>query len=631
MGLGSALGKGVDYRQEQRVIRENERNGENERAYRNQLAATSKARQTAIRAENVARNTPEAKKERAAQHVLNTKKLEYDTGRMAELSASGGGQQMQQLQEEVNKIANNQKRNVEVQSTDNVSTNVYRDISAKGSISPSTLKQVNTVIPGNAVFSQIVKGNLIRYNPNDELHVQALQQLAARKNQGQEPENVEGMFVAFEDMAKNGIIAIDSSNNNPIDIEGLIGLTGPSKRIAGSDIDSARTVMHNSMTNAVKEFSKSNQVQMENKVGAPPQLKLWKGKDPIREMENLEYFGKPVDRSLKEHVAKYKAEVEEYQTLEAHKGLTKVMAKVERGNATPQELNKAHVDIQKSKMPEKEKSEYFDKLEMGRDSIEINKHYDKPVMDAQGINTFQQIEMKNLNGPNKGNLGKIKTKADADITLVDDINVALKATLDISQGPDGMITGLGADKLREMASMDLKGTNSLLQKGTAILYEWLNKGDYTAKGITEQQLLNSIKMNTMIGRLVADYVKSTSGTSVTEGEYERLRGIIAGAAAGDPKAMAMAMETFRDGTARNLTRQSEQFLFKNSLPATSYNMKTMDKQVSYLDKIESKGATFTGVIEDITGMSGETNSTNTGTGQTSQDRVNAFKEAMGGK
>lgn len=221
-----------------------------------------------------------------------------------------------------------------------------------------------------------------------------------------------------------------------------------------------------------------------------------------------------------------------------------------------------------------ERKSWLEEIEQAEDMTDVNEVWDAETPTTGGLRRLDNMELTNTTG--NGKLIDARDELLDQKDLVDGVNRILGR---LNELQDDVVSGRMAGAVTEEAARNL----STVERGSEF---FLGKDGK----ISREKLVASIESNTMIGQLVVDYVKQTSGASVTEDEYQRLRMIIAGAANGSPAAMAVAMQTFRDGTVANIARDRDQLHIKYKLPATAYSMKDIENsQTDYRKMITSEG------------------------------------------
>jgi len=635
---GTAFGKGMMAYTNARNNREN-----NERAdarsdakdEREELAYKERAeerslRVSALKAELKEKNSPQAQRMRAQEMDLKQQRMNLEKRTM---DGMYGNAHDQQVQNEISGIKKQMVQEKKVTAADKAFGDHFQTYIDGGN---ADFTGINNFVNSEPLLKEAYPNPIVRYNPNDPNHARSLGAYNEHKVgiagfTGEEGA-YDGMFPGTEQSAKDGLVGFDAVTGKLVDIQMMSNMVGATKRASQHQVGKVQQKEDNQNTTYNTKHAKETAIRKSYEIQKPT-IDTYNGANAEELVANATYFKMPINPEVQAVVDSNKEKMSEYKDQVVEQTFNDLMSTVNNGTATPQQVAKA-TSMVGGLDKDRKKAAYL-AIQKGKDSIAVANVFDKPIAQPQEMRTLESIEVRNTGMPGTEKLKTHRTLLRSNAELVDGLNGALVNLKDISDGPDGLVSGFGANLIIKGASKDLKGTNELLgmlTKKTNELSKMLDMGEFSINNISEGQLLNTIKMQTTIGRLVADYVKQTSGQSVTEGEFERLQGIIAGAANGDPKAMAMALQTFRDGTIKSITSDNNgvnDFKVRNSLPATSYELKDIgDNQVDYVSQIDSTG----GVLNPTSTSTGTGNdSVNTkGISPAQEKRAAEFKAKFGG-
>ncbi len=591
MGLGQAFAAGMQSYNNQINTNQN-RDLANKRDARadmvfEQNTELRKAQTELAQAKHQEYTSPEAKKLRADTYKLKSAEIANETGRL-EIS-----QQYNQFMMETKKKVEGLEKNNTRQKTDSIFTDYYT--SQKDGAKPD-LKGLNEIRTSNDLMKQTYPNPLIVFNPSDEKHVAGLKEQAkilVGAGGGEEsPEALDAAYPAVEEMAKAGVFVFDSATGKLVNTDMMANVLGVNKRVSSHTVSGAKETVTKSATEATGAYGKKQQRQQQkaNDRIQPPVMETYGGKDPQEVANWAIASGNKVDPEVQAMIDSNNEKSKEFEEMRTQNFVDDMLDKAKDGEITQNELSKLKISIRD--MPKAEQTELRKEIDAAEDIITVNEVYEKDQADRGDLNTFKNIELENTDGNAK--LTDVQQDIGKRTEVVAGINDILGR---LEQVQDKMLTGLGAKYMVSGAATDLAGTEKLIAMAGG-------------KPIPKEVLLNSIEMNTEIGRLVSDYVKMTSGASVTNEEYDRLSLVIAGAQSGDPAAMARAMQTFRDGTVRSLNRQKDTDVVKYKLPATGYMLKDIDDQKDYASDIQSRGSSIFEGAEEKPNTSADTQNSN---------------------
>ena len=386
----------------------------------------------------------------------------------------------------------------------------------------------------------------------------------------------------------------------------MTSLVGAEKTISPVKVKKARA----RISQDVEQHMSSRRPIVDDTKIKPFTPATYKGKDPREVKQWIEGMGKLVPLKVTDMIEKNKVGQAESGAKIAQQEMGNLMERAKGGDIQPQELN----DLKRmvSGMEKgKDRDDMIEEIDVAEDMMVINDIFEQPQLSERDDQKIVGIELDNVQGNTKLEGRKEKIRKDVEITNgINDILAKLETV------QDKMLSGFGAEYMVSGAAKDLSTMEALIAKANG-------------KNINREALIESIGMNTEIGRLVSEFVKYISGASVTNEEYGRLSLIIAGAKAGDPGAMAKAMQTFRDGTVRQLDRESQDPVVKYRLPKTAYGLKSINDQIDYGDRITSSGIKVWG---DQTKPHEAPTTTPSGQQQTpdQQNRMKQFQQLIGG-
>ncbi len=608
MGFGQALGAGIDAWQredtrqdvmERRDAQDTRAEGayQQNTAIRDQQMQLSKAKMTEY-------NDPSSRKLRAEtkKAALSQAQLQNDMYALMSDESSAGGNSSASAAQMSNTVTSLEQKVGDqgaVINNDRTWSSVYTDIGSTGQL--KDYSQLNTLVKSDPVLSSIIKGDLIKYNPNDDTMKQQLWQLASKqaKMADGKPEDY---FPALEQIAKNGVIAFGSQSGTPYDLIGLATMSGANKRLPQSVVDKVNTTISQVGTQASEEWAKSNtampasqsstpgnvpSTQMKPIAGVTPiapwhvdsqkEKKLYKGKDPQRVADTMKAVGIPVPGEVAQMV-KDNAETEKQGTgywagasqEQVMEGLDNILTMVEEGGpVTQQMISRAKTGLSSFETADM-KNEYSKKLEFAEDSLRVdeifNEEYDA---NSKDMKFMENVESQHLNlAGDKSDIGKKRDEVRTDMGLAKELNAAMQEISNM-QKDGGMLSGYMADTITEAAAKDPKIIDTIAE---------LTVGDDSPAAIKKadairKQVFNTINVKSRVGMILAKYIKSISGSAVSDQEREFLTGVLQGATNGNPKAMATAMQSFRSVLVESSNRTAEDPYYVSMIPSTMYDVK----------------------------------------------------------
>jgi len=636
MGFGAALGVGVEAWQRedtrQTVKAQNERQADrldrgmelqeeqNIRADKTHTANMAlKGQQLQVAKEELkAYNDPEARKLRAMTKKNELKKVSlqndmYDLMMSNESAGGGSSSKTAELENTVNKTAQKVEDQGAVANNDRVWTNMYTDIGATGTF--NNLAQMNELIKNDKTLSMLIKGDLIKYNPNDEKMKQELYKMASQQSK-MNGMPIDQVFPSLESLAKNGIIAFDSSNGSPKDLVGLATLTGVSKRMPKAIVDKANTVITTTGQDAWTKWNKDNNVLPAATTSTPgsttatqtttiagvtdvapwhvgqeddptSQLKQYKGRDAQRTMSTMQAIGIPVPEDLKQMVKDNAKLMEENEGGTGYwagasneqivEGIDNILDTAEEGGpVTKQMLARARTGVASLETAD-DKNAYTKRLDFAEDTMRVNNIFDPNYnANTKDLRYMENVETAHLNqAGDKSDIGKKRDEVKADMGLAKDLNLAMAEMTKLQNEGGGLLSGFMADTLTEAGAKDPGLIDKIAE---------MSVGDNSPEAIKyanelRQQVLNSIKVKSRVGMILAKYIKSVSGAAVSDQEREFLTAVLQGAQNGNPKAMATAMSSFRDVLVESSERTAGDPYYRSMIPSTLYDVKENSDQL----------------------------------------------------
>jgi len=632
MGLGTALAAGMNaYQTEDNRLQKNEMANRKEDRLDKTFTENARIREQQgklAKAKLAEYSSPEAAKLRALQ-VKNQTSVELGkAGLYADMEKYNQGQNSQEAVN-IAKQTETKVKDMGMQRTMYEGmNNIYTDIAASGKV--SNLDSVNAMVEAEPLFQTKIKGKLISYNPNVPKHKSNLMMLAQQqaKRNGGEPEDY---FPALEQMAKNNIIAFDSSNDAPIDITALGAVTGITKKLPPSMVAKARQNMDSSATKAMQDYKgqvpdRSSQATNISAIPEEPiagvtdiapwkldenksELQTWQGKNPSKELMKFQAYGVAIPpdlqkayddnvKSLESGGAGYWAGASQQQMVE---GIDNIIDVVENGGAvTTQMVGRAKTGIA-SLETAGQKNDYTKRLDAALDNNRVKDIFKSEMATNKDHNFMMNLETDRVNNAgSKSVVAKKREELRTNNGFVEDINGALK---EMSEMDGQMLSGFLATSARETMAKDPSFIKDLAE---------LRVGDDSKAAIAEadklrKQVYNSLKMNTKVGVMLAKYIKSVSGAAVSDDERTFLTGLMQGAIDANPRAMAVSLQAFRDTMAADVSRDANDFHWQSMLPETTYNMKGVleDSNIDYASSMPEGVAIATDTYDKATSSFGK--------------------------
>jgi len=484
---------------------------------------------------------PSDKKDRANQYKAQTRQVG------AQVGATVPNQQ-----DEITKVANENiqlKQNQEdfqaKTTTNQVVGNMYRDISNGGNATDS-YDAFNQVIGNDPVMSQLIKGPISSFNSNDEKQMNSLTSYAAKTlGEGYEEEELAMTVEGLKEMTKIGLIGWSQANGEVVDLTGAITAMGVTNGLPATDVKG----VDNKATKAMEKGQKIYQDKMglrETPVWrkeASLEKKIWNGQDPQEAMTMMELTGIKVPTELKEMVksnSEIVADTGYYGGANAGEIKTAVDNQIEQlmspglSNEAEEELlvrASEGIDLMGT---EADKKYYNTILNNVKDNKIATELVHKPEVLTPLENTkIDMIEQKNIEKP-------VYAKAQARITeelkLVDGLDEVMGELVEMEKGA-GIVN-------EAMASGAIMKTLGIAPDLSMKLYNSLTNGD----PISRETLMNTFGINSKLGKLLATYVKNTSGGAVSDEERTFLEGVLLGAKGGDSAAVLASITAFKEAS-----------------------------------------------------------------------------------
>jgi len=576
----------------------------------------------AKKAEMAAANSPEAKQLRAMKIKMETEMLKGWMG-----DASSGSTGAAQQQETANKQVQMQQQMEDTQAQTMLKdtiTNMYTDISDGGQISSDQVSLFNKIIQDEPGFQVKFPNGVEMFNPNNEKHKQGIK-AAARKTlevQGiditkfpvdKADELLEDVEKSLEKMGEVGYALVDPQTGDLKLIDELVEMTDVRKTMPTSLIKAtkdrlAKSIEAVTMKNAKTRKLGLNDVPEWKKADGTDESKgplLYKGKNASEETAKRKYFGLPIPPEL-EAVNKhnsslinptgkqtketgYWAGASQEQLQEAIPNQMDKLMELEPGSEEYDDLKgKALAGI--DSMEDSEQRKNYRKAIKKAEQLAIGKSLVfKPQLSTGEQTKIEVIENTNIEGNSK--LRDSKDKILAETTLITGINDVMEDIVEVEEGA-GMLNGaMTSDMLMQAISIAPDKAEELLSA--------LNGTDRKAM---RAAINNTIAVNSKIGKLLATYIKNTSGATVGDKERDFLVGILQGARGGDSRAMIRSMTAFREASGVELAERTKDMELVAGIPATIRRVNTIVNSVpDYQTRVDAAIAKRKKVAKPKTG------------------------------
>lgn len=580
MGFGQALGQGVaawqaeDTRQfkKEDIRQDNLRQdaaAEDNKRVNDQKFELNKMKIDDARSQRQEYNSPAAKKLRATK--LKMEQMQADSlGKY--LSNNFQSHETQQLKHELKqtqKVVEDQKV---LTQDNNFATNTMVDMKDTGSF--SDLPALNDFVGRNPLLNQVIKAPLVKFNPNDENHVREMKGQAQKQAKAQGA-NVEDAMISMEHMATNGFMVFDSSNSKPYDVLGMMSPTGSTKGVSKSIMAGANAKLTGDIQAKIDQTNKIDEAKKSSGSAAikKPVLRVTStGRDPQEVKDWADSVKGPYPAGLESMIKENESMMAKYDETIARDKMEGYFDRAVMGQTTRQETAELKSFI--SGLETEEKKSWLHELEQAEDISDVNDVWNNPNPTQGEVRRLDNMELTNTVGNTK-----LVTRQEGIETEKNTVNKVNNILGRLNELQDDVVSGRLSTAVIGEASRNLGFVEKVSQM-------------FAGKdgGIPRDKLLASIEANTMIGKLVVDFVKATSGAAVTNEEYARLRLILAGAEGGSPAAMATAMQTFRDGIVDDLDKEKDSLVTKYKLPSTAYSLKDLKKkQTDWRALITSEG------------------------------------------
>jgi len=426
--------------------------------------------------------------------------------------------------------------------------------------------KVNEVIAGDPILSKVQPNTIIQYNPQSSTHSKGLQAHIEQRIGMAGLTGQEGAYQQIapgvEAEAKNGLFGFDAKTGKVVDIQMMGNMTGSTKRMAN---------------HTAKELA-GNVIGITDKDETTTSKKLWNGKDPAQLMVNAEMTGVPIPAALKE-MAKANEELtagggywDGFNPEEVNQGIENIKGEILSGNTDPKLLARYTSAVSTLKDADQRK-QALKAMDVARTNIKTQDIYSRDTVAPAEQNWMEMKEYQSTTGNTK--IDDTKKKLLAEEELITGLNGVAGELID-AVGGEGVVSGFGAAQAMGFLGLDA----DVSSKALAILND-------TSTEKARTQLLNTVGINTKLGRIIVKYVKETSGASVTNEEREFLTRIISGASQGDPEVMLEAMQSFRDVSVDQLGALPDKFGYRISLPATVYKYKSIGQQTDWMSQYKN--------------------------------------------
>jgi len=607
MGLGSVMGaalQGYQASANDRLKKEAsalaERRADRNDEYQQKQMEVMDYNMKAKKAEVAAANSPEAKQLRAMKIKMETEMLKGWMG-----DSSSGNTGAAQQQETANKQVQMQQQMEDTQAQTMLKdtiTNMYTDISDGGQISSDQVSLFNKIIQDEPGFQVKFPNGVEMFNPNNEKHKQGIK-AAARKTlevQGiditkfpvdKADELLEDTEKSLEKMGEVGYALVDPQTGDLKLIDELFEMTDVKKTMPTSLIKATKDRLAKTIEAVTMKTAKTRKLGLN---GDNPEWKqadgtdkskgplLYKGKNASEETAKRKYFGLPIPPEL-ESINKHNSSLinptgkqtketgywvgaSQEQLQEAIPNQMDKLMELEPGSEEYDDLKgKALAGI--DRMEDAEQRKQYRKAIKKAEQLAIGKSLVfKPQLSTGEQTKIEVIENTNIEGNSK--LRDSKDKILAETTLITGINDVMEDIVDVEEGA-GMLNGaMTSDMLMQAISIAPDKAEELLSA--------LNGTDRKAM---RTAINNTIAVNSKIGKLLATYIKNTSGATVGDKERDFLVGILQGARGGDSRAMIRSMTAFREASGVELAERTKDMELVAGIPATIRRVNTIVNSV----------------------------------------------------
>ena len=480
--------------------------------------------------------------------------------------------------------------------------------------------EINTMVANNPVMSGMIKSSLVIYNPNDKKHkagVDAFTSKLAEQYGGDDPETLELLKSTVEDMANKGYLGFETESGRAIDIKGMGTMMGLDKLIPESSVSG--------ISKGVKAAGTAGYVKHARKMGLNEEPiwkkgsetgegatstgpKTYQGRDPSKYKMALEMQGMPIPQDLTDilkfnsnlinptgkkgdaPMTGYWAGANPIQIEEAvGNQVTEILADNLKGADADTLIARAKSGIALLDASDSVKNKLRARVQTAEDSIVA----DDIVFKKEALSNSEQSTidiMENNNLDTKAHLVKKQEKVLSEYKLTVGIDDVMETIIDVEKG-----AGMSNEVL----------ASSLMQQAIGIAPDMaadlLAKLKDTSKDVSREMINNTIAVNSKLGKILATYVKNTSGAAVSDQERQFLSNILMGAAGGDSKTMLIALSTFKEASQGELKEMIKNKSLVAGIPATMRRVQegisSSDDYIAQYDKIKAQKAQQDGQVD----------------------------------
>jgi len=622
MGIGSALGSMVDGYNSASANRRNEEKMDMARTAQAQNQEFNAMKMDMMKEDREAQKqayassqTPEAKQYRAAKMKAETEKYKMQAGFFNDMSSDAA--QLQETQNELTQVKMDFENKADVDHTVETKNNMYTIIGDGGQIGDNELNQFNSIIEANPEFLKKSFPNpVVLVNPNNKKHEQGLNEYAAKLLEGQgldmtkfpadkADEIMEDTLDSVKELARVGYIVVDNETGTAKSIDSLFGQLGNNERtpstltskvssVVRSTAEKAATKNMNKRKlglNEVPEWQKEDTTGMSETKGP----KLYKGRDANRDTMRFQALNIKIPPEL-EAINKYNAELinpkdgkakesgfwagaTTEQVQEGVQNQLFSLMELEVGDEAAREdltaKAQAGISLMKDEGQRKQMRAALKKTEQ----MAVGKEF----VFSDDISTGKQNRidiMESNNLDSTPTLVKAKDKITAELTLMDGIDEVSRDIIEVEKS-EGMLN-------QAMASPLLMKAMGIAPETATTLMSALT--DKSAK-VTRAMINNTIPINSKLGKLLATYVKNTSGASVSDDERTFLSGVLMGATGGDSVQMIRALTAFKEASETELGGKLSDMSLIAGIPSTMRRVNnTINSEENFISEVEQARA-----------------------------------------
>ncbi len=519
-----------------------------------------------------------------------TAKLQSIKSLFGDSSSSGAGQQAQ-LQQEV--TANTQALGDITAQTTSIRS-VGNVVSTLGSGGTNTdFEDLASTMLNDSDLAGLAPNGLTIYNPNSVKHKQGIYSFAM------EALKLEGVDLSKADektselilgdaintankLAERGFLGFDPITGDAIDIVGMFGATDIISKLPQGQMTAYNKEGRKVAGQAKKDYQREREVKKLASESAAWERQAKQYKTPGGTMvdatvakQQYELLGMSVPPDLTKLLNENVEAEKVAKTTDTYEDLGAMMLAISGGKGSDELIAKARTGIS-TLSNDTEKKKWSERLERAERISFVNETLKKEDITVEEEKTLERFEDRA--GKEFTGLDKQRAVIRKEMQLADAVDGVITEVGDVL-GYEGLVAGAGANYVLGLVAED-KTKAAEMYNG---LMDKVNKG----KGkITKAQILNTIGINTKLGKLVASYIKTESGMGVSDNEREFLIGILAGAMNGNPEEMVKALTSFRDVTIGSVNQQfTSDYRMPNRMPKTAWDAKKQDEKYTPYEEL----------------------------------------------